>query len=68
MTDTAQIKQKNKKVFSGKTGSFCLEIALVFPVLMVILFAFLWQMAAIRSEMVFSRGFKRVSSGRIRQR
>lgn len=36
-----------------KSGSFCLEITLLFPIFMVILFSFIWQMSVIRCEMIY---------------
>jgi len=43
---------KNQK-FSNKKGSFALEAAIVFPVIIVILMFYIWQITVIRSETVY---------------
>ena len=53
MRDTVQKKRRNRTLNINKSGSFSLEISLVFPIFMTILFFFIWQMSFIRCEMLF---------------
>jgi hypothetical protein len=40
-------------MINKRKGSFTLEIALIMPVVFVLLFCFIWQMSAVRTEMFF---------------
>ena len=53
MMDMIQGKKDKKRRIRMKSGSFCLEITLLFPIFMAILFSFIWQMSVIRCEMIF---------------
>ncbi len=44
---------KQKILFKNKHGSFCLELSLVFPMFLILIMFFVWNMAATRSEMLF---------------
>lgn len=48
-----QIKKDIDSINRNKTGSFSIEISLIFPIVMIIIFCFVWQMTLIRCEMLF---------------
>lgn len=41
------------KDFNNRKGSFSIEITLIMPVVFLLLFCFIWQMSAVRTEMLF---------------
>ncbi len=48
-----RIVQKYSRPGWSKSGSFSLEITIVFPLIAAVLFCFVWQMTATRCEMLF---------------
>ena len=51
--NTADNQKKKYKFLNNKAGSFSLEISLIFPFIIIIIFCFIWSMTVTRSEMFF---------------
>ena len=52
-TNATDVLKMKYKFPNNKSGSFSLEISLIFPFIILIVFCFIWQITATRSEMFF---------------